>query len=43
MLKTGCNVKNELPTLPQLPNEQILESVVGQSSLEDKSSDKEGD
>ena len=36
-------VENELPTSPQLSDEQILESVVGQSSFEDESSDDEED
>ena len=35
------NVENELPTSPQLSDEQILESVVGQSSFEDESSNEE--
>lgn len=35
------NVENELQTSPQLSGEQILESVVGQSSFEDESSDDE--
>ena len=37
------NVENELPTSPQLSDEQILESVVGQSPFEDESSDDEED
>ena len=37
------NVENELPTSLQLSDEQILESVVGQSSFEDESSDDEED
>ena len=37
------NVENELPTSPQLSDEHILESVVGQSSFEDESSDDEED
>ena len=43
MLKTGLMSENELPTLPQLSDEQILESLVGQSSFEDESSDEEED
>lgn len=35
--------ENELPTLPQLSNEQILDSIVGQFSFEDESSSKEED
>ena len=35
------NIKNELPTSPQLSDEQILESVVGQSSFEYESSNEE--
>ena len=35
------NVENELPTLPQLSDEHILESIVGQSSFEDESSNEE--
>jgi len=35
------NVENELPTLPQLSDEQILESVVRESSFEDESSNEE--
>ena len=34
------NVENELPTSPQLSNEQILENIVGQSSFEDESSNE---
>ena len=37
------NVKNELPTLPQLSDELLLESIVGQSSFEDETSDEEED
>ena len=37
------NVKNELPTSPQSSDEQILQSVVGQSSFEDESRDDEED
>ena len=37
------NVENELPTSPQLSDEQILESVVGQSSFKDESSNEEGE
>lgn len=35
--------ENELPTLPQLSNEQILDSIVGQFSFEDESSSNEED
>lgn len=35
--------ENELPTLPQLSNEQILDSIVGQFSFEDESSSNEKD
>ena len=35
--------ENELPTLPQLSNEQILDSIVGQFSVEDESSSNEKD
>ena len=35
------NADDELPTSPQLSDEQILASVVGQSSVEDESSDEE--
>ena len=37
------NVENELPTSPQLSDEQILESVVGQSSFKDARSNNEED
>ena len=37
------NVEIELPASPQLSDEQILESIVGQSSFEDVSSDDEED
>ena len=35
------NADDELPTSPQLSDEQILASAVGQSSVEDDSSDEE--
>ena len=35
--------ENELPTLPHLSNEQILDSIVGQFSFEDESSSNEED
>ena len=37
------NVENDLPTSPQLSDEQILKGVVGQSSFEDESSDDDED
>ena len=40
-VENWLNVENELPTSPQLSDEQILESVVGQSSFEDESSNEE--
>ena len=40
-VKDWLNVENELPTLPQLSDGQILESVVGQSSFKDESSNEE--